>query len=1134
MERHTHIPWQDDPYIDVTATPPKARRGEKEAWLHKHRKALQLLITARLLEAVLSHLKKAECLTDDETGFIRHRGTPQDRVLTLLELLSIKDPQGTVLQTFLQTSYPQEFQVICQYDSMIKQQKELIYKHFREVPGSPSYTHVKQTPITEDPAIGHGLLVVEGLTDLQEREHDLTQLSVTRGGGPLHGRPLRLDRLLLPLTHASPSPRVCLTVGVAGSGKSRLVRRFVNLWSKGCIHQEITLVLPVACWELGAYDRLSADRMMRMLLPSAAEGVEVGGACKVLLVIDGLEEFRSPLNFADTAPTSDPKREIPIADLFTNIIRGNLLPGAMLWLLCRPGVGARIPAGLVDRVTEVPPLSHTNIRYYLHTRSFTHTLNEQLVWSHLTSQKPLLVLCSIPAICRTVTDTLLCLVEDGTEDKPLPQTLTEVYAHYCWPLPQSSDWSRSSARKQLGALGKLAFYSLLRGRHTHTESEARAYGLDLPPPPGTLGCRVLQREASVYSGPGVCVWRFTHLSLQEFLAAVFYYSSSRRAMFDLFSESGVSWPRLGFSSHYRAALQRAEQLHAAAQKADQSNTAANLQLFQSFLTGLLSPAIFEVLGVALGISRDEHSAHRVAVATALQLGVAGIGGGAVTMHSVSLVACLAEMRQTELLRSVEDDLIGCRLQGKLTPPTCAVLAYLLQVSAICTDDTNLSSCLDHSALKKLLPQLLYCNNLRLDCNELKDDAMDLLGSLLSAKDCHIQILSLADNFISNKGAKPLSRALLVNRTLTGLDLRGNNIGSKGAKSLAEALKMNHVIVSINLQNNHIEDEGARALAEVLQSNRKLISLNLQKNSITADGVKRIAESLKKNQTLKELNISSNQVGDAGAAALAQALTINHSLQSLRLQSSSVSDRGVTALTQALRLNHGLTSLILRENSVRVDGARALARALQDNHTLEELDLTANLLHDEGVTAVAAAVKVNRALVSLHLQWNFMKSGAAQALAHSLLSNTHLKLLDLQENTLGDEGVVSLATALKTNSTLCVLYLQGVSAGRAGAVALAEALMVNKTLHTLDLRGNSVGMGGAKALSSALKTNRSLRSLNLQENALGMDGAIFIATALKGNHQLTYINLQSNNIGESGAKVVSEHIRADAPECVVDI
>ena len=593
----------------------------------------------------------------------------------------------------------------------MQQQRNILLQRFREEPEIPSHKSVNQNFQTPDSASPLSLLLIEGVSDLQQREHDFMQLSVTRGAGPLHGRPLGLDKLLLPLTRTSPAPRVCLTVGVAGSGKSRLVSRFVRLWSLGQIHREISLVLPVACWELGCCERLSADRLMRMLLPQKAECVTVTAAYKTLLVIDGLEELRSPLDFAEAPPTSDPKREVPVADLITNIVRGNLLPGAMLWLLCRPGVGARVPAGLVDRVTEIPPLTHAQIRQHLHTYPLTQGA-EQIIWAHLTSQKPLLVLCSVPAMCGVIMDTLLHALEAGLEDRLLPQTLTEIYVHYCWPLHQEAEWSRSSARKQLGTLGKLAFYSLLRGRYTHTESEARAYGLDLPPPPASLGYHVLRREVSVCGG-SACVWRFTNLSLQEFLAAVFYYSSARRSMFDLFSESSVSWPRIGFLSHYRAALQRADQSHAAAQKSDQSHASVtNLQIFLRFLTGLLSPATAELVAGALGVSRDEHATHRVAAATTLQTAVGGSGSGAVNTRCVSLVACLAEMRQMEMLRSVEEDLIGCGLKGKLSVSACTLLAYLLQVSAVCAEDTNLSGCLDHGVLKRLLPQLLYCSRLR--------------------------------------------------------------------------------------------------------------------------------------------------------------------------------------------------------------------------------------------------------------------------------------------------------------------------------------------------------------------------------------------------------------------------------------
>ncbi|XP_076826473.1 NLR family CARD domain-containing protein 3 [Brachyhypopomus gauderio] len=1140
MEMNLQIPWQEDCYMDLKSTSPKSvtrNKMEDAGWLRKHQKMLQRFISGPLLVDVVNHLRKQDQLSTEGVGLIQGAGCMEDKVRTLVDLLCVSDPQGSSLRAYLQGSYPEEHSLVILYESVVQHQKDSLLQVVRE---DKSLTK-QGVNHTSEPA----LLLVEGVSDLQQREHDLIQVLVNRGAGPLHGRPLSLDKLLAPLTRVSTAPRVTLTVGVSGIGKSRLVRQFVHLWCMGKICPEMNLVIPVSCWELSSYERLSIEKLLRLIAPQDnTDLILTSSVCKVLLIFDGLEEFRSPLDFSEAPVTSDPRRELPISDLITNIVRGNLLPCATLWLLSRPGVGAKVPAGLVDRVTEVPPFSRTHIQEHLlnvlkhlqensttplpspvPSNSHTHASRSpsEQVWAHLNSQKPLLLLCSVPGICHIVTTTLSRLVRVESEDMPLPRTLTEVYAHYCWPhLSSTNAPSNGSIRKRLATLGRLAFYSLLRQRSTFSEADFRTYGADtVPPAPGTLGHRVLRRERS-WSSDGAC-WRFVHSSIQEFLAALYYYTASRRGVFDLFSESSVSWPRIGFQNHYRAALQK-------------RGTAANgsLDLFMRFLSGLLSVASGTLLGGALGVGREEQVNQRTVATTLLQNAVVGSGGDSVSMHSVATVTCLAELQQGEWLRSVEEDLIGCRLRGKLKAGVCAILAYLLQVSDACADETHLSNCLDSASLKRLLPQLLYCSKLRMENNEFKDDAMELLGSLLSAKDCRIQSLSLADSSISSKGVKPLSRSLLVNRTLTILDLHGNNIGSRGAKTLAEALKMNQIITSLNLLSNHIEDEGACVLAEVLKSNRKLATLNVQKNAIGPDGVKKIADSLKQNQTLQDLNVSSNQLGDQGALFLAQALAVNHTLCTLSLQSSSVSDKGMKALTQALRCNRGLTSLNLRENSIGVEGAKAIARALQENNTLRELDLTANLLHDEGVTAIAGAVKVNRALTSLHLQWNFMKAGAAKALAQSLHGNTSIHLLDLQENALGDDGVTSLAGALKVNSSLAVLYLQGVSAGKVGAVSLANALTVNRTLHTLDLRGNCIGMGGAKALSSALKTNRSLRSLNLQENSLGMDGAIFIATALRGNHQLTYINLQGNGIGESGAKVVSDAIRAGAPECVVDI
>ncbi|CAG5908108.1 unnamed protein product [Menidia menidia] len=983
MDRSKRITWQADCYVDLQSTSCSATaqaQAEDLSWIQKHQNQLQSFITPCFLEEMLTHLREVDVLTSSEETNIKEAGHLGDQINTLTAIVGAKESQGSdALQGFIESSNSLVAQLIINHDNVVKKHKEVLLRRCEQYRDRDSVSCPKLNISSRT------LMMVDGLSDLQQKEHDLMQVGVTRGGQRNHLRQLGLAKLFEPLTRVSLPPRVSLTVGVAGIGKTTWV--FLN--------------------------------------------------------------------------------------------------------------------------------------HHFSERDFG-----TMIWSHLESNKILMVMCYIPSICWMVADTLLYSMQSGSQDN-LPRTCTELFAHFCSMKaevgeprgrePLKAEQLHGSNRKLMGNLGRLAFYGLIKHKYTFSEQDLRAYGIDLLLTQSSLGSGVLIRgESAIHT-----TYRFTHLILQEFLAATFYHVSSKRAIFDLFSESTMSWPKIGFQNHFRSAFQHSQQAED-----------GHLDVFVRFLTGLLCPTALKPLAGLLAIGKDDGS-QKTWAAGFLQDLLAS-GGAVVSLRSVNLAYCLQELQNSELLRSVEEDLRHGSLAGKLTRSHCVVLGFLLHVSPVCSEQTNLTGSLNCTTVKSLLPQLLYCSHLRLENNHFKDDVMELLGSLLSAKDCHIQKMSLADNAISSKGAKALSRALLVNRTLTSLNLRSNNIGSKGAKFLAEALKMNQALMSINFQSNVIEEEGAQAIAEVLQSNRKLVSLNLRKNAIGARGAQRIADSLKKNQTLTKLILCSNQLGDKGTIALAGALTLNHTLLSLQLQSNSISNRGMTALTKALRLNRGLVSLNLRENSIGVEGAKNMAQALKENNSLQDLDLTANLLHDEGVQAIANAIKFNQGLTSLHLQWNFIKSTATKALAHALLSNATMQLLDLQENAIGNEGVVFLAEALKSNTSLRTLCLQGVSASTSGAVAMAEALMTNETLQTLDLRGNTIGMEGAKALANSLKCNRSLKSLNLQENSLGMDGAIFIATALKGNHQLTYINLQGNGIGESGAKVISDAIRASASGCVVDI
>uniref|UniRef100_A0A8C9FMM0 NLR family CARD domain containing 3 n=1 Tax=Pavo cristatus TaxID=9049 RepID=A0A8C9FMM0_PAVCR len=973
------------------------------------------------------------------------------------------------------------------------------------------------------------LLLVEGLTDIQQKEHDILQMEMTKGLRNV-SKSIPLEKLFLPLSKVSIPPRISVTMGVAGIGKSTLVKLFVGRWTKGLINRDIMFVLPLTFRELNTYEKLSAERLIRLSFPHITEPSCIStGAARTLLILDGLDEFKTPLDFSNTVACTDPKKEIQVDNLITNIIRGNLLQEASVWVTSRPTAASQIPGGLVDRMTEIRGFRAAEMKDFLDQMFLDNRDLSSQVLHHIKANRSLHIMCTVPGFCRIYGSSIGYYLKSSTgqpqEMRVVPKTLSEIYSYY-FKVALSSDWPErqretlrieqavNNSKKVMGSLGRLAFHGLLKRKHVFYEQDMKTYGVDLSLLHSTLCSRLLLKEDM----QSTTAYYFSHLTIQEFLAAIYYYTAAKRAIFDLFTESGMSWPKLGFLNHFKSAVQRSLQAED-----------GQLDIFVRFLSGLLSPQVNQLLSGWL-LVKDEHNSYRNQAISFLQ-GCLNTNY-VISSQTVNTVHCLHEIQHTEIAKAVEEAMKNESLAGMLTPVNCSALAYLLQVSDVCAEETNLSNCLTYNVCKSLLPQLLFCHSLRLDNNQFKDNVMELLGSVLSGKDCQIQRLSLAENQICNKGAKALARSLMVNRSLTVLDLRSNSIGPSGAKALADALKKNQVLLSLNLQHNVIKEEGATALAEALLTNRRLITLHLQKNSIGAHGARKLAEALAQNCSLKELMLSSNSVGDNGSVALAEALKVNHSLQSLDLQSNSISNTGVSALTAALCSNKGLIDLNLRENSISKEGGPAIAHALRNNCTLRKLDLAANLLHEEGGKAIALAMKENRALTSLHLQWNFIQTQAAVALAQALQSNGSLASLDLQENAIGDEGMAALAAALKVNTTLADLHLQVASISAAGAQALAEALMVNNSLQVLDLRGNSISVAGAKAMANALKVNRSLRWLNLQENSLGMDGAICIATALRGNHGLTYVNLQGNRIGQSGAKMISDAIRTNSPDCVV--
>uniref|UniRef100_A0A8D0G4C3 NLR family CARD domain containing 3 n=1 Tax=Sphenodon punctatus TaxID=8508 RepID=A0A8D0G4C3_SPHPU len=942
-------------------------------------------------------MKKLGLLSAEEMGQVQEASSLSEQVKAVMDLLVGKGSYASQsLQTFIETTNSQLYLHITFYEPMVQKHLESLQNRYG--------TGTELGPVERLT----NLLLIEGLTDLQQKEHDFMQIETTKGMRNV-SKKIPLEKLFLPLSKVSIPPRISVTVGVAGIGKSTLVRLFVCMWAKGEISRDIILVLPLTFRELNTYEKLSAEKLICSAFPHITEPSIIStNTARILLILDGLDEFKSLLDFSNTVVCTDPKKEIQVDNLITNIIRGNLFQEASVWVTSRPTAASQIPGGLVDRMTEIRGFEAVEIEGFLNKMFVDNGNLSRQVLDHLKANRSLLLMSTAPAFCQICGSAigyfLKSTMDQSEQLAAAPKTLSEIYSYY-FKMALGGGWQRkqretlrieqtmSNCKKIIAGLGRLAFYGLIKRKYVFYEQDLKAYGIDLSSLQGLCSWFLLKEETQFLT-----TYYFSHLTLQEFLAATYYKSAAKRAIFDLFTESGMSWPKLGFLNHFKNAIQRS--LH---------SEDGQLDIFVRFLSGLLSPQVNRVLSGWL-LVKDEHHTYRTHMVSFLQSCLNT--NYSITSRNVNLMQFLYEAQHTEIARTVEEAMRSESLGGILTSVNCSALAYVLQVSEMCTEETNLSNCLTYNIFQSLLSQLLYCSNLRLDNNQFKDNTMELLGSVLSGKDCQIQRISLAENQISNKGAKALARSLMVNRSLIVLDLRNNSIGPRGAKALADALKINQGLLflryvlperslspaSSDLQNNMIKGDGAKFLAEALSVNYKLTDLqlhlplskgtspclqspaqmsaaepltpaflcfspcSLQWNFIQAKAAKALAQALQTNRTLAILEGSPSATTHLSSAKPDS--TIAHNSLFLfpgfhcSLRGNSIEVAGAKAMANALKVNCSLRSLNLQENSLGMDGAICIATALTGNHGLTYVNLQGNRIGQSGAKVIADAIRTN--------------------------------------------------------------------------------------------------------------------------------------------------------------------------------
>ncbi|XDV33254.1 hypothetical protein PO909_003735 [Leuciscus waleckii] len=424
------------------------------------------------------------------------------------------------------------------------------------------------------------LYITESGSGEINNEHEVRQIETQSRRAETEDTPIKCSDIFRPLPGQDKPIRTVLTKGVAGIGKTVSVQKLILDWAEGKENQDVQLIFPLAFRELNLMKdkTLSLPDLLHVFFPETKEMEISSDEYKVLFIFDGLDECRLSLDFQSDVRLCDVTESASVDELLTNLIVGNLLPSALIWITSRPAAADLVPSECVHRVTEVRGFSDTQKEEYFRKRISDQSLADRII-SHLKSSRSLFIMCHIPVFCwisATVLEKMLSEAERGE----IPKTLTQMYTHFLLiqtNIKHEKDYEKKvKDEDMIVKLGKLAYQQLVKGHLIFYEEDLRECGID-------------ETEASVYSGLCTQIFReelglyqgkvfsFVHLSIQEHLAALYVHLSFINNNINVFDQitKPTNGDKVSLSDLHQRAVDEA---------LDSRN--GHLDLFLRFLLGL--------------------------------------------------------------------------------------------------------------------------------------------------------------------------------------------------------------------------------------------------------------------------------------------------------------------------------------------------------------------------------------------------------------------------------------------------------------------------------------------------------------------------------------------------------------------
>nr|XP_020745279.1 NACHT, LRR and PYD domains-containing protein 7 [Odocoileus virginianus texanus] len=822
-----------------------------------------------------------------------------------------------------------------------------------------------------------------------------------------------------PLTEFTPLTMVLH--GPAGVGKTTLAKELMLDWMQDDLAETSNSTFYLSCKGLNHRGPCTFEELISTNWPYVQDDILaiLAGAQKVLFILDGFDELKVPSGALIHDICGDWKEQKPVPVLLGSLLKRKMLPKAILLITTRPGA-----LGELRLLTQQPLLievegflEEDRKAYFL--KHFEEESQALRAFDLMRNNAALFQLGSAPPVCWVVCTCLRQQMESGADPAATCRTTTGLFLRFlCGRFPPPPDGGpRPGLQAPLEALCLLAAEGVWTRSSVFDGEDLRRLGVD----PSAL-CPFLDRSILQKSKDSEACYSFLHLSVQQFLAAVFYVLEPEE------QEAAGLGGRRRRVEDVRRLLSREERLKN-----------PSLTHVGCFLFGLCNERRAVELETTFGCLVSTAIKGELLKYTLMPRGKKCFS----VTDTKEVLRCLYESQEEQLVKeavahvkemSIHLTNTSEMMQSSFCLKHCANLQKIsLQVGkkiflendpALKSDPQNEMSQHDHHSLQ-LWADLcsVFSSNENLNFLDVKESFLShssvrILCEQITHITCHLQKVVIK-NVSPASAYRDFCLALVGKKTLTHLALEGSVHGDKMLLLLlCEVLKHPRCNLQyLRLGSCSDTTQQWADFSSALKVNQSLKCLDLTASEFLDEGVRLLCLTLRHPKcVLQKLSLENCQLTEACCKELSSALIVNQRLTHLCLAKNDLGDGGVKILCEGLSYPEcQLQTLVLRHCNINRHGCKYISKLLQGDSNLTSLDLGFNPIATGLCFLYEALKKPNCNLKCLGLWGCSITPFSCQHLASALVSSRSLETLDLDQHAWGQSGIVVLLKALKQNN-----------------------------------------------------------------------------------------------------------------------